>query len=783
MITFSFNTLLLLILLGLVFMPQGAWAFGAGNIPSLSTVEGVNFRHGDIEDTLATLVMASGSFFSRLTGGKKFDGLAIKQVYFGNWLRDYSQAIDVGTLSKNISPELIRIILWVMAFSEFGYGTVEFEVTSERLGVYRAEEHIDNPKGYAEGIDARNYDPRLRGPVDPNELNIDLSTGMKNYICNERGNWPTSSEYVRTSLLKCIQQGRLARDGGSELNQFEAFRLLGQALHTLEDFSAHSNYCELILISMGYSDVFPHVGSNCMIQLNGRRVYPIVTGTFGGQDFIHSLMGGAQDSLSQMEIGDVQTSLENGANDSEAGENLKKYFAMLPIDFSSGGGDEPTSESSSNLSDEMDRLKHSSGETSKDPEEIIAKIYPILAFRDRILKKVDAFFEKVPLIADVKQGISDSLTLFVMGAIQPIISPIINDIVDGLHSGTEMVVNGDEQFRVWNDPNYDNPTHSQLSKDHFAAYLNEPAGKIAKEVVAHVVPLVVKAWEDPDMDAREVTNEALEVFHHPVLASTTLQGKMRQTMEEWVNSLEDRDTIIRGLSAAGVRNGEHLKTGGQPSGGVAEHTHTDSCGHNFGFNIPKQGSNFNNDAMARFSQLNLRDQNEESNYRGQNEYSSEYREDRRGGNESYYNSGFGGDQENYGHRNREMEEGQGYTRREMGGQGQGFGYGAGSYDDDPSYGRRSGEEEEDDEHHSKKDSSSESERSHNEEHEEDEKSSSDSESGRSHDEEHEEDEKSSSSSDSEESEEEESHEYESNEDEREEDNYEDNYEEDNYEEE
>lgn len=27
-------------------------------------------------------------------------------------------------------------------------------------------EHIDNPKGYGEGEDARKYHPKLRGPVD-----------------------------------------------------------------------------------------------------------------------------------------------------------------------------------------------------------------------------------------------------------------------------------------------------------------------------------------------------------------------------------------------------------------------------------------------------------------------------------------------------------------------------------------------------------------------------------------------------------------------------------------
>jgi hypothetical protein len=60
----------------------------------------------------------------------------------------------------------------------FSYGTGEFEVTSDRLGCYEPTEHIDNPLGYAEGEDARNYDRRLRGPVDKNrELSVDPRTG------------------------------------------------------------------------------------------------------------------------------------------------------------------------------------------------------------------------------------------------------------------------------------------------------------------------------------------------------------------------------------------------------------------------------------------------------------------------------------------------------------------------------------------------------------------------------------------------------------------------------
>ena len=44
-----------------------------------------------------------------------------------------AQAIDVGTV-KYVSAEAIRILLWVLGFMTFGYGTKEFEVTTERLG-------------------------------------------------------------------------------------------------------------------------------------------------------------------------------------------------------------------------------------------------------------------------------------------------------------------------------------------------------------------------------------------------------------------------------------------------------------------------------------------------------------------------------------------------------------------------------------------------------------------------------------------------------------------------
>lgn len=37
--------------------------------------------------------------------------MLIKRTYFGNWLRDYSQAVDVGSL-KGVNAETIRILVW-----------------------------------------------------------------------------------------------------------------------------------------------------------------------------------------------------------------------------------------------------------------------------------------------------------------------------------------------------------------------------------------------------------------------------------------------------------------------------------------------------------------------------------------------------------------------------------------------------------------------------------------------------------------------------------------------
>lgn len=77
----------LLLLCGIIFASP-VFAFGAGNIASVAKIEGTNWRHGDIEDTLLSLLIA------KVAGGKKFDKINVSRVYFGNWLRDYCKFFE-----------------------------------------------------------------------------------------------------------------------------------------------------------------------------------------------------------------------------------------------------------------------------------------------------------------------------------------------------------------------------------------------------------------------------------------------------------------------------------------------------------------------------------------------------------------------------------------------------------------------------------------------------------------------------------------------------------------
>ncbi|KAL4909308.1 hypothetical protein BDW74DRAFT_79966 [Aspergillus multicolor] len=604
-LSLGLSTLLALGLI-LLLLPCQVHAFGAGNIASISKVEGKNWRHGDIEDMLKTIAFIKGH---------KWTSNMVKRVYFGNWLRDYSQAMDVGTL-KSLPADTIRILIWILSFLSFGYATAEFEVTAERLGVYRPEEHIDNPKDYADNEDARQYDQRLRGPIQQIELDIDPETGMKNYIANEKGNWATSAAYIKFSLARSIHYGRLYTSGGhrkgNEEDLCEALRCLGQGLHTLEDFAAHTNYCELALREMGFHNVFPHTGAQTQMNVRSHHVYPLVTGTFGMVDFFHSVLGEATDHFTQSEINEMDTALGDAQSSSSANSlnNLTGLLGKVP-----GCGDlvaeaealkrRSEAQQSSNSRSGAD-LGYAAGEFTRafnndsdhgqarastpsstnkptglpgmpdfNPAETIAKIYPILEFRDKVVRKISSIIEKIPGLEALVEKITETLTIFIMSLLAPFIRPIINAASQSLQTGSAGVIesSGKHQFEPWTNPHCSDPTHSMLSKDHFSNILNEPAGNVASAILKYVAPRILHAWENINIPEEQVLHDALEVFHHPALRNMRNEAHrtMFEAVQSWVHAMPDRGAKLNDvLSSEGVKTGKN--NGGQVGHGSHAHS-------------------------------------------------------------------------------------------------------------------------------------------------------------------------------------------------------------------
>lgn len=547
-----------------------------------------------------------------------------------------------------------------------------------------------NPKDYNENEDARPFDNRLRGPVRDIELQIDMQTGMKNYIAKPNADWATSAAYVKYSFERSIHHGRQYTNGrgifkGKDEELAEALRYLGQGLHTLEDFGAHTNYVELSLRELGFNNVFPHVGTATAINLHGKHVFPLVTGTFGTVDFYHSVLGEATDHFTQSEVNEMDNALgtaQQAAQSSSPLTTLVKLLSKVP--------------GTKDLCDEAERLQASSqaqarsneqgfggqgsrrgvdevGQTTRgvndwdssraphagfpsqpqgygtnswnappqqnyqqpgwgqpqpqwqdqggsqsfnpqgqpaggyqndwqnlqgvqrpvapqqapqqssapndsdelanfDPSKTIAQIYPILAFRDKVVRTISSIIEKIPGLEALVERITETLTVFILSLLAPFVRPILNGVKKTLQSGSESVVNssGKHQYEVWTNPNSSDPTHSMLSKDHFSNILNEPAGSVAAEILKFIAPRVLYAWEHPNVPLEQVMQDVDSIFHHPAIRNERIEvhRTMFTAVKQWIDHLPDRGRNLNDvLSSEGVRSGKNHKEGAQHSHG------------------------------------------------------------------------------------------------------------------------------------------------------------------------------------------------------------------------
>lgn len=283
-----------------------------------------------------------------------------------------------------------------------------------------------------------------------------------------------------------------------------------------KDFGAHTNYCELALRELGFSQVFPHTGTQTEMNIHGHHVFPLVTGTFGAVDFLHSVLGEANDHFTQTEVEEMDIALK-GAEQAQGGAGGQRGFGKAK-DFASlisqvpgmGGGLAETARSLQASSAAKEQENHYSGTRGTanesfsgpsgnsipgmsadfDPVKTAKQIYPILEFRDKVVKAISATIAKIPGLEALVEKISETLTVFIMSLLAPFIRPIINAVSNSLKKGSTGVVeaSANQQFEPWNDPYCTNPTHSMLSKDHFTNILNGCAGRVAATILQYVAP-------------------------------------------------------------------------------------------------------------------------------------------------------------------------------------------------------------------------------------------------------------------------------------------------------
>ena len=362
----------------------------------------------------------------------------IKQIYFGNWLRDYSQLLDPSIVRMPEAPrnfpaafsrqELTELVD-IFAEAEFVKSPEQkniFKVTPSMLGVYRPVEHIDNPTNNSTNAsDPHAIDKDFQPIASIEYTSIDPQKSMKRYI-------DSSAAYMSSEINKALTAGPGP----------EGYRHFGAALHVLEDYFAHSNFVELSLRKVGHVHVLPWTSS-----APGKHSLPVVTGMFDSDDVIASTAG---------TIADILFKIEWKFKPTEPGERTKADRIILIL-----------------------LRAHS------DPRVLKAYEY-FLGGRDWLAEK--PAFKYIEAIPFYTVGLISNIYNFVYSTLLHLVGNSVDD--------QQIVRAGDP-----NTNGSTNPTHSQLAKDHDNHPFHTLAAELAKEAVKKVGSAVAAHWWKGDATA------------------------------------------------------------------------------------------------------------------------------------------------------------------------------------------------------------------------------------------------------------------------------------------
>jgi hypothetical protein len=237
----------------LVFLQQTA---GNAAVAGLMRARGVSRkRQRSLQQPAALLRYQAGA---RGHGGIEAEGLSragfrgdmehdeIGRIYFGNWLRDWSQ-VPPGK-AKSLVRGAVVSVLNVLSMGEF-----DRPFTEDQLGAYMPSEHMDNPLGGKNVESPDNTSPEARAAAAANEAQ--LSPDQRAWLQRERS--PEFQAMITAAarasgLPEYIERGKAhskekLRQAVLGTDEAEWEMNLGNALHGIEDYFSHSNFTEVAL--------------------------------------------------------------------------------------------------------------------------------------------------------------------------------------------------------------------------------------------------------------------------------------------------------------------------------------------------------------------------------------------------------------------------------------------------------------------------------------------------------------------------------------------------------
>ncbi|ASK29656.1 hypothetical protein CEY12_05855 [Chryseobacterium sp. T16E-39] len=452
------------------------------------------FAHGDIE-------------FEALVSKELYTEDQVRKIYFGNWLRDFSQVIVKITVRgtnaaikaqknkviKEVSPMQLSHEGWVqlikiLAIREFvfdplkdsgknpadDYKTLEEKfnkefggLTKDILGIYRPEEHIDNPYGLADESDATDdkgkvisfmYDgtgreKKLYAGDNGQSWKIDATKNMSSFFWKDFPERPSSVSYVKEQL-------KLA---ASKRGTPEGFRHLGGALHVLEDYFSHTNFVEISLRRLGV-DAYPWVS-----YYKGKPYteIPVVSGRFLTDDTMASVGPKMGDLLFDPTIKEYKRRVPGQRSLAE------KFIISVLEDLGKG--------------QKSDKAEKSASYLGVDYATWLSWFNQFLKFQDFLAQEYQNadnkewmsrdFFEKLGARSaeNLQKGMGYT------GQIMAFFPKLVFNLVLG--SFDEVIPEAQSHMNT----NYGvNPSHSQIAKDSYSHPLNKISAELAKIAVKEV---------------------------------------------------------------------------------------------------------------------------------------------------------------------------------------------------------------------------------------------------------------------------------------------------------